>query len=135
MTTFVDTNIIVYLLDSASPFHSWAKAATAQRRAAGPLVICDIVYSELSVAMKSVAETDEVVRSLAIERYRFSNPVLFRAGRAFAEYRGRGGTKSNVLSDFLIGAQAEIEGAPLMTNNARQFTSYFPKIVLIKPTS
>jgi predicted nucleic acid-binding protein len=133
MTTFVDTNVLIYLQDPASKFHGWAKSAVAERRAIGPLIICDIVCSELSVAMNSVAETDEVVRSLAIERYRFSNLVLFRAGKAFAKYKSRGGQKLNVLSDFLIGAQAEVEGAPLLTNNAREFVSYFPKAVLIKP--
>ena len=83
--------------------------------------------------MKTVTETDEVVRSLAIERYRFSNAVLFRAGKAFAEYKRRGGPKLYLLSDFLIGAQAEVERAPLVTNNVREFASYFPSVELITP--
>jgi predicted nucleic acid-binding protein len=119
MTTFVDTNVIIYLLDSDSPFHNWAMAAATKRRTEGPLIISDIVYSEISVSLKSVEDTDEVLNGLSLERIGFTKDALFRAGRAFAEYRRRGGQKTNVLSDFLIGAQAETAGAPLLTNNRK----------------
>jgi predicted nucleic acid-binding protein len=135
MTTFVDTNVIIYLLDSGSPFHDWAKAAAIKRRTEGPLIISDIVYSELSVDLQSVDATDEVINLLALERIGFTRQALFRAGRAFTEYRERGGPKTNVLSDFLIGAQAETAAAPLLTNNRKDFISYFPSVELITPTT
>jgi predicted nucleic acid-binding protein len=78
VTTFVDTNVLIYLLDSTSEFHQWAKDTATKRRTEGPLLISDIVYCELSVAFPSVAETDEIVRSLALERYRFSNSAIQR---------------------------------------------------------
>lgn len=135
MTTFVDTNVIIYLLDSTSQFHGWAKTTTSKRRTEGPLIISDIVYSEISVSLKSIEDTDEVLNVLALERIGFTKDALFRAGRAFAEYRKRGGPKTNVLSDFLIGAQAETAGAPLLTNNRKDFISYFPSVELIEPTT
>ena len=134
MTTFVDTNVIIYLLDSTSKFHSWAKTIATKRRTEGPLIVSDIVYSEISMSLNSVEHTDEVLNSLALERIGFTKDALFRAGRAFAEYRRRGGPKTNVLSDFLIGAQAETAGAPLLTNNRKDFISYFPSVELIEPT-
>jgi predicted nucleic acid-binding protein len=133
MTTFVDTNVIIFLLDPGHQHHDWAKDAVTKRRAEGPLVISDIVYSEFSAALGSMEETNAAVTSLALERLRFTNAALFRAGKAFAEYRRRGGNKTNVLSDFLIGAQAETERAPLLTGNRKDFTSYFPTVVLIEP--
>jgi predicted nucleic acid-binding protein len=133
MTTFIDTNVIIYLLDSTSGFHDWAKAAVAKRRTEGPLIISDIVYSEVSVTLASPEDTDKAFASLAVERLRFSTSALFRAGKAFAEYRRRGGLKPRMLPDFLIGAQAETEGAPLMTVNSRDFSSFFPGVVLMQP--
>ncbi len=133
MTTFLDTNIIVYLLDSNSSFHDWAKATATKRRTAGPLLISDIVYSEISVSLDSVEDTDATLDALAIERVRFSTTALFSAGRAFAEYRRRGGPRTSLLADFLIGAQAEAEGAPLITNDRCNFSSYFPTVELIVP--
>jgi predicted nucleic acid-binding protein len=133
MTTFIDTNVIIYLLDATSPFHDWAKAAAAKRRTEGPLIISDIVYSEASVTLASLEDTDEAFASLAVERLRFSTSALFRAGKAYAEYRRRGGLRPRMLADFLIGAQAETEGAPLMTVNSRDFGSLFPSVVLMHP--
>ena len=133
MTTFLDTNIIIYLLDSKCAFHDWAKATAAKRRTAGPLLISDIVYSEISVNLESIEDTDAALDELAIERVRFSTMALFRAGRAYKEYRKRGGPRTSLLSDFLIGAQAEAEGVPLVTNNRCDFSSYFPRVELIVP--
>ena len=134
MTTFVDTNVIIYLLDPGHSFHGWAKEAATKRRTVGPLIISDIVYSEVSVSLDSVQETDAALASLAIERLRFTNIALFRAGNAFAECRKSGGPKQSLLSDFLIGAQAETEGVPLLTADRRVFRTYFPAIQLIEPT-
>ena len=133
MTTFIDTNVLVYLLEEDSEFHEWAKAAILSAREDGPIIACDIVYAELSVGLDGKAETDKAMLELAIDRLPFSNDVLFSAGRAYKEHLRRGGSKSNVLSDFLIGAQAEIEDAPLLTNNAKDYRSYFAKINCIEP--
>jgi predicted nucleic acid-binding protein len=135
MTTFLDTNVLIYLLDISSPFHNWAKKIVQRRRAEGPLIISDIVYSEISVSLNSVQETDKAISLLAVERMRFSTAALFRAGKALAEHRRRGGTRTSMLSDFLIGAQAETAGAPLATANRGDFRSYFPSVVLILPES
>jgi len=131
MTTFIDTNIIVYLLQESSPFHDWAKNAVAN--ADPPIIASDIVYSELSIGMADIAETDAAISNLAIERLPFSNDALFLAGRAYKKHCENGGSKSNVLSDFLIGAQAQAEEAPLLTNDVKNYKSYFPAVVLIKP--
>jgi predicted nucleic acid-binding protein len=133
MTTFVDTNILLYLLNENEELHQWAKDAVEERKIHGPLIICDVVYSEFSVGMESVERTNEAVAELALERLRFSNEALFHAGKAYKEHKARGGKRSNVLADFLIGAQAELEDAPLLTNNAKDYASYFPKVTIIQP--
>jgi predicted nucleic acid-binding protein len=59
--------------------------------------------------------------------------ALFSAGKAFKKHRKAGGKEKNVLSDFLIGAQAEDADAPLMTNNSDDYKSFFPAVVVIHP--
>lgn len=61
-------------------------------------------------------------------------PALFRAGKAFREYRRRGGTKSGVLPDFFIGAHAEVAGLCLLTRDAGRYRSHFPDVDLIAPS-
>src|SRR5690606_1348864 len=113
MTTFVDTNVLIDALDSSSANHTWAKESLAG--ADQPLVICDIVYSEFSVSIASITDTNAALRALSLERYSFTENALFGAGKAYLQYKNNSGPKLNVLSDFLIGALANDEGAPLLT--------------------
>ncbi|WP_207792133.1 type II toxin-antitoxin system VapC family toxin [Siccirubricoccus phaeus] len=60
-------------------------------------------------------------------------PALFLAGRAFREYRRRGGSRTGVLPDFFIGAHAAVAGLPLLTRAPRRYRAYFPDLALIAP--
>ena len=131
MTTFVDTNVLIDALDPSSANHKWATESLAA--ADQPLVICDVVYSEFSVSIDSVNDTNAALQGLSLERYAFSENSLFGAGKAYLQYKKNTGQKLNVLSDFLIGALASDEGAPLLTANTKDYKKYFPALTLIAP--
>jgi hypothetical protein len=134
MTTFVDTAVVIYLLDDTSQHHKWSVDELNKAKKSGPVIIPDIAYSELSVGLPTKEATDLAISQLALERYPCSDESLFRAGRAFKKYKEENkGSKNNVLPDFLIGAQAACEKSPLLTNNASDFVGYFPEITLIYP--
>ena len=134
MTTFLDTNIVISLLDDDHPNHLWSVEELVRRKLEGPAIVSDIVYCEVSVGMKDKAEVDEAIARLGLERIRCRDEALVRAGAAFKEYKTtKNGPKLGVLPDFIIGSVAEIEGAPLMTVNAKDFTGYFPAVQLIFP--
>jgi predicted nucleic acid-binding protein len=134
MSTFLDTNILIYLLDQRDRLHVWTEQQLEKCKIAGPAIISDIVYCEFSVGMANQAAVDAAVSRLGLERIRGSDAALFRASQAFKCYRTQHkGQKTNVLPDFIIGAIAEVVGAPLVTNNSTDFVKYFPKIKLISP--
>ena len=134
MTTFVDTNVLVYLLDTKSDYHQWSLDEVNKAKANGPVIIPDIAYCEFSIGMPSKEATDSAINLLALERLPCSDESFFRAGRAFIKYKDENsGAKSNVLPDFLIGAQAETAEAPLITANSKDFLGYFAKLSLICP--
>ena len=60
-------------------------------------------------------------------------PAAFIAGRAFAEYRGRGGDRRSPLLDFFIGGHAALAGLRLLTRDAARYRTYFPLVELITP--
>ena len=62
-----------------------------------------------------------------------SKQALFLAGKAFAAYRKRGGTRTGVLPDFFIGAHASSEKLSLLTRDARRYRTYFPDVELLTP--
>jgi predicted nucleic acid-binding protein len=135
MTSFVDTNVVISLLDETHVHHIWCAEQIAEARVVGPIVITDIVYSEFSVGMGSKAHTDEAIKLLAFERHRPSADALYLAGRAFKKYKEENdGPKLNVLPDFIIGAHAYSEDCSLITCNNADFRTYFEHLLIKAPT-
>ncbi|MDP1632780.1 MAG: type II toxin-antitoxin system VapC family toxin [Caulobacter sp.] len=131
--TFVDSNV---LLDLGTADPVWADWSARQLEAAillGPVWINDVVYAELSVRVDRMEAVDAFLEGLRIEIRPSSRPALFLASKAFANYRARGGARTGVLPDFFIGAQAAIEGLPLLTRDATRFRTHFPTVQLIAP--
>lgn len=129
----VDTNVLVDLLEDDP---DWAEWSTAQLRAQSQLhrlCINPVIYAELSLTFSTFEALDQVLSDLEIPVIEMPRPALFLAGKAFAQYRRRGGSKSNVLPDFFIGAHAAVARWPVLTRDASRYTSYFPTVRLVTP--
>ena len=133
METCIDTNVLIYVLDASSPFSKWAGNLMYQQLQLGDLVIDPMVYSEVSVGFETVALLDATLLRLGVALVQPSTRALFNAARAFSVYKSRGGTKTNVLPDFLIGANALDRGATLITRDPARYRTYFPDLKLIAP--
>ena len=132
--TLVDTNV---LLDLVTDDPRWATWSIEQLEAAalrGPLLINDVVYAELSVRYAGIEDLDRFVEAAGLEIAAMPRAALFLAAKAYMRYRGSGGTRSGVLPDFFIGAQAAIAELPLLTRDVRRYQAYFPSLTLVAPT-
>lgn len=130
---FVDTNVLVDLAAEAGPWGRWSAEAMTAAAALDRLVVNEVVYAELSAGLTSLEETDAFIAAAGVSFVRISKQALFQAGRAFLRYRAAGGPRSGVLPDFFIGAHAAVEGAALLTRDARRYRTYFPTLELIAP--
>ena len=128
----VDTNV---LLDIYKADPLWMPWSLSQLRNAKPgqLAINMVVYAELAGHPAELAHLDKFVDTLGMQVLDLSRPAARLAGKAFRQYRQRGGTKTGVLPDFFIGAHAQAEGHKLLTRDAGRYKTYFPKIKLICP--
>jgi len=129
----VDTNVLVDLLTNDP---TWAEWSISQLRAQAQiyrLVINPVIYAELSLTFITVESLDDTLAILQIPVVEIPKPALFLAGKAFVQYRRQGGTKSNVLADFFIGAHAAVSGYPVLTRDVRRYGSYFPTVKLVAP--
>ena len=129
----VDTNV---LLDVVQDDPQWADWSIGQMRAQArihALVINPVIYAEISLSFSTVEALDKVIDTLALEVREIPREALFLAGKAFAQYRRRGGVRQQVLPDFFIGAHAAVEGWPLLTRDARRFRTYFPGLEVLAP--
>jgi predicted nucleic acid-binding protein len=129
----VDTNVLVDVLVNDP---EWADWSTSQLRAQSQihrLIINPIIYAELSLTFSSVEALDRMLADMVLAVMEVPKPALFLAGKAFVQYRRRGGQKSNVLADFFVGAHAAVARLPVLTRDAQRYQSYFPSVRLVTP--
>jgi predicted nucleic acid-binding protein len=131
--TLLDSNVLIDSLDRHSPWRPWADEAMAAALDSGPIYVNQVVYAEVSTAFTTVERCDEALGSRWVERVPIPWPASFLAGKAFLEYRRRGGAKRSPLPDFFIGAHAAIARMRLLTRDASRYRSYFPAVELIAP--
>jgi predicted nucleic acid-binding protein len=133
MATFVDSNVLIYALNPNSPFFPWASEKLLERRKIGKLLIDQMTYAEVSVGYLNTQSLDATLARMHVDIEPASKQALFNAARAHQKYKARGGTKTNVLPDFLIGANAADRDMPLLTRDVNRFQTYFPTLQLIAP--
>ena len=129
----VDTNVLVDVLQNDPQWADWSIAQLRAQATLHALAINPVIYAEMSLSFSTLEALDEVVLTLALELREMPRPALFLAAKAYALYRRRGGSKAQVLPDFLIGAHAVVEGWPLLTRDASRFRTYFPTLDVIAP--
>lgn len=130
----VDTNVLIDVLEDDPVWADWSLSALRRQAQVHRLIINPVIYAELSFAFSTMEALDEVLHTLALPLQPLPKPALFLAGKAFAQYRKRGGTKHSVLADFFIGAHAAIEGVPVLTRDPRRYRTAFPRLRLVTPS-
>lgn len=130
----VDTNVLLDVLEDDPAWVDWSLHQLHAQSQLHRLAINPVIYAELSLAFSSFEALDAVLHDMALPVLEIPRPALFLAGKAFAQYRRRGGTKTNVLSDFFIGAHAAVTEQPILTRDTSRYRSYFPTVRLIAPS-
>jgi predicted nucleic acid-binding protein len=131
--TFVDSNVLIDIV-GADPVHAdWSLNALEAAALAGPVVADPIVFAETSIRFATFEAATRFFERAEIALHPTPQAALFLAGRTFLDYRRKGGARSGVLPDFLIGAHAAVRGAPLLTRDTSRYRTYFPKLNLIAP--
>jgi predicted nucleic acid-binding protein len=131
--TLVDSNVLLDILTRTPDWWQWSLRQFEQAALSGPLVINDVVYTEVSTRYPSVDAVDSILRDLGVDLVAMPRAALFLAGKTYLRYRASGGVRTGVLSDFFIGAHAAAEQLPLLTRDVRRYHSYFPTVNLIAP--
>jgi len=131
--TLVDTNVLFDYLTADDEWLDWSGAMLERAANTGAVAINQIVYAEVSVRYSTIEELDEQLSNDYFTRLSIPWEAAFLAGKAFARYKRRGGTRRSPLPDFFIGAHAAVTGMTLLTRDARRYRAYFPKLKLIAP--
>ena len=129
----VDTNVLVDVLQDDPQWAAWSIQQLRAQASIHQLTINPVIYAEISLSFSTLEALDSVVAMLGLEMREIPRPALFLAAKAYAQYRKRGGSKQQVLSDFFIGAHAAVQGWSLLTRDAGRFRTYFPTLEVLAP--
>ena len=129
----MDTNVLIDISKGDDAWYDWSSAAFARASSEGIVCTNEVVFAELSFGYANAGQVEVMLDKLGIVLQRTPNDALYLAGRAYQTYRRRGGAKNGVLPDFFIGAHAAVEGAHLLTRDAKRVRAYFPSVPIIAP--
>ncbi len=132
--TLVDSNVLIDVISGDAHWEGWSARSLADVALEGPLAINAVVYAEVSIGFARVEDCESALDQLHLSRRQIPWPACFLAGKAFLEYRRRGGARRSPLPDFFIGAHAAIEGMRLLTRDPTRYHAYFPRLELICPS-
>jgi predicted nucleic acid-binding protein len=131
--TLVDSNVLIDVLDRDLQWEAWSHQAMVEALEHGALFVNPIVYAEISIGFTTAEACDLALSKRWVERIPLPWPASFLAGKAFLEYRRRGGARPSPLPDFFIGAHAVVGRHRLLTRDPTRYRTYFPTVELIAP--
>ncbi len=131
--TLVDSNVLIDVISGDPTWESWSAAELAGAAASGTVAINPVIYAEVSMGFARIESCESALGALAIERREVPWPAAFLAGKAYLDYRRRGGGRRSPLPDFFVGAHAAVEGMRVLTRDPARYRTYFPRLDLIAP--
>ena len=133
MVTSVDTNILLDVGFGMTPDSAASKRALQAAESDGDIIISVVSYAEIAGKFSQAAKLSEFLHTLRITVTPLDVETAFLAGQFMREYKLRGGTRTRILADFLIAAQAQLHSDRLLTRDHRFFSDAFPNLKAVAP--
>lgn len=129
----IDANVLIDLFSDNEQWADWSGKVLMEVAEHHQLCINAVIYSEISIAFREPEILEENLSALGCQKLDIPYPAAFRAGKAFVQYRKKGGLKRSPLPDFFIGAHAATAQLTLVTRDPRRYRTYFPEVALVCP--
>ena len=136
----IDSSVLIDLLGEDAMAAS-AEACVRDALAEGPVVLCDVVVSEITAGLGHGAEIMDVVEEMGMRYLAVERKAAIRAGEMQRRYKerlraeGRGALAQRTVPDFIVGAHALLQCSALITRDAGFFRDYFKGLKVIVPTA
>ena len=136
----IDSSVLIDLLGDDSEMGDAAEQCVRDALVRGPVVLCDVVVSEITAGLGHGADIMDVVEDMGMRYLPVERRSAVRAGemqRRFNQRRRTGGAAAAILPrtvpDFIVGAHALLQCGGLITRDAGFFRDYFKGLRVIVP--
>jgi len=129
----IDSSVVIDLLTDEADLAESAEVSLRQALSVGPVVVCEVVLTEIVTALKNGAEALDALEVMGIAYAATESRAAIRAGEMQRRYRQRGGRRERTVPDFLVGAHAMLQCSGLITRDDAFFRDYFKGLRLIVP--
>jgi predicted nucleic acid-binding protein len=136
----VDTNILIDLLGEDVRADA-AEACLRLALSAGPVVVCDVVVSEVTAGLGHGSDVMDVLEDMGLSFLALDQRAAIRAGEMQRKYKmrlaaeGKTPAVPRTIPDFLVGAHAMLQCNALITRDEGFYRDYFKGLKVITPTA
>ncbi len=138
----VDSSVLIDLLGD-DPRADAAEASLRLALTAGPVVLCDVVLSEVTAGLGRGSDVMDALEDMGLRFVSLDQRAAIRAGEMQRKYNHRlrsanlpvtNPAVARTMADFLVGAHAMLQCDALITRDAGFFRDYFKGLKVITPT-
>ncbi|WP_377155560.1 type II toxin-antitoxin system VapC family toxin [Roseateles sp. UC29_93] len=136
----VDSSVLIDLLGDA-PGADAAEAALRLALSSGPVVLCDVVLSEVTAGLGHGSEVMDALEEMGLSFLAIDQRAAIRAGEMQRKFKqrladkGANASSSRAMPDFLVGAHAMLQCDGLITRDQGFFRDYFKGLKVIVPSA
>lgn len=134
----IDAPVLIDLLGDGAGADA-AEACLRLALGSGPVVVCDVVVSEIAAGLGHGAEVMDALEDMGLSYSPIEQRAAVRAGEMQRKYvqrlreAGQPPASPRTTSDFLVGAHALLQCSGLITRDAGFFRDYFKGLKVIVP--
>ena len=134
----IDSSVLIDLLGEDAMAGA-AEVCVRDALARGPVVLCDVVVSEITAGLGHGADIMDVVEEMGMRYLPVERKAAIRAGEMQRRYKqrvrslGKDAFGLRTVPDFIVGAHALLQCSALITRDAGFFRDYFKGLKVIVP--
>ncbi|MCD7097102.1 type II toxin-antitoxin system VapC family toxin [Stenotrophomonas sp. MMGLT7] len=134
----IDSSVLIDLLGEDETRVDAAEGCVREALAQGPVVLCEVVVSEITAGLGFGADIMDVVEEMGMRYLPIERRAAIRAGEMQRRYNQRrkvagAAIPARTVPDFLVGAHAMLQCSALITRDAGFFRDYFKGLKIIVP--
>jgi len=132
--TAIDTSILVDVFGDDPQFRPTSLRAIRAALSKGVLIARDAVWSEVLALFADTSAGESALARVPVVFAPVDQPAAVAASRAWRAYRSRGGPRTRIIADFLVGAHAARHADQLLTRDRGFYRSTFEGLTVVDPT-